>query len=533
MPLIKASWRTKSGILYARFKHPLTGEPVERSTGTGSKRLAAAWLEAQWAVMLAPGEAALPTFTLGEAVETYLEARSKAVEAGVSGEGTAECLHSRRKKLHQVVARLGAGRQLAEIGKPDLLSWRDARLLEVSASTVHKELNELRMCLRWAVERGHLRADPTDGIRVEVVHKKIDRSLTAEQVMALFEAASPARRLYLQLLVETGVRPGHEVEGIRWGDVLVERGLLHVRGTKTAGSDRHVPLRASFLATLAEARAASGAADDEPVVAPWANARRDLDLLCAKVGLPHVRPYDLRHVYASFALQGGASDVHVAKALGHANTTMVHRTYGHLRPEHLFQVSEALPDLSPSRPQAELAQPLPKNAHEDPSKFAKTHKNKNPGEVRNLPGLLSFSCAQGRNRTSDTGIFRKAADGLNCPESRRFLPARRVIVRRMCKRRFPLTRTASDGAAWSGMVAHGAQLRAHVGGPPCTSDRKTSRTSSGATLPGTARTAKATRTRARPTPSRPPRLLCPSLAPAWPRVARSSSRSWPATSRAR
>lgn len=48
-----------------------------------------------------------------------------------------------------------------------------------------------------------------------------------------------------------------------------------------------------------------------------------------RAGLPHARPYDLRHSFASLLLHEGRSVVYVARQLGHgANLTL--STYGHV-----------------------------------------------------------------------------------------------------------------------------------------------------------------------------------------------------------
>jgi integrase len=59
---------------------------------------------------------------------------------------------------------------------------------------------------------------------------------------------------------------------------------------------------------------------------------------------PDVTPNTLRHTFASWAIQRGVPLFHVAKALGHASTAMVEKHYGHLAPDHLDKVSQAISD---------------------------------------------------------------------------------------------------------------------------------------------------------------------------------------------
>ncbi len=58
------------------------------------------------------------------------------------------------------------------------------------------------------------------------------------------------------------------------------------------------------------------------------------------VGIPHARPYDLRHSFASLLLHEGRSPIYVARQLGHgADLTL--KTYGHVidELEHAPQLS--------------------------------------------------------------------------------------------------------------------------------------------------------------------------------------------------
>jgi integrase len=56
--------------------------------------------------------------------------------------------------------------------------------------------------------------------------------------------------------------------------------------------------------------------------------------------------HTLRHTYASSLVQAGVSVAIVAEALGHADTRMVSKHYGHLAPSHVADAIRAhLPAL--------------------------------------------------------------------------------------------------------------------------------------------------------------------------------------------
>ena len=339
---IKASWRKKKGVWYARFYHPLTNARIERSTGCGNRKLAEAWLTKEWERLLSPDTADLPDVTLAGAAARYLAARKRRIDAGAADADAPTTYTARKKTWRLLIGHFGADTIVHELDATHMVAFREERLAVVSAHTVYKNLCEVRTFFRWCIEEGLVRESPAKDVTVSYKLKKQDRSITPAEFRALYEAVAPKRRLYVLLMVETGARPGREVESILWSDVELEGPRIHIRGTKTAGSDRFIPIRQAFAAHLHQQR--GDARDNDPIVQRWSNARRDLSRAAKKAGLAHVRPYDLRHTYASWALQGGAPDAHVAKALGHSSTAMVHQVYGHLRPEHLRSVTSALPD---------------------------------------------------------------------------------------------------------------------------------------------------------------------------------------------
>ncbi len=58
--------------------------------------------------------------------------------------------------------------------------------------------------------------------------------------------------------------------------------------------------------------------------------------------------YGLKHCYASHLLMNGATIFDVAKLLGHTDTAMIVRHYGHLTQEHLRSVQAKI-NLTPQR----------------------------------------------------------------------------------------------------------------------------------------------------------------------------------------
>jgi integrase len=118
-------------------------------------------------------------------------------------------------------------------------------------------------------------------------------------------------------------------------DVDARARVLHVRGTKTAGSVRQVPLTARALAALdrlparLDTRLLFPAPDGGPL--DPANFRRRVwtpAVEASGVRTP-ARPYDLRATFASNALAAGVTPFELAKVMG-TSVRMLERHYGTL-----------------------------------------------------------------------------------------------------------------------------------------------------------------------------------------------------------
>lgn len=191
-----------------------------------------------------------------------------------------------------------------------------------------------------------------------------------EQVMRTWSAPELARFLdgtrdddqgaLWAFLAMTGCRRG-EALGLRWSDVDLDRGRAHIvttvgkvagqvveGSTKTAAGRRVVALDPNLVQQLREHRAdqdeqrqllGAGYRDDGRVFAhpdgtvlyPEGVSRRFL-AAAERLGLPRIRLHDLRHTWATLALQAGVHPKVVQERLGHASVTITLQTYSHVIP---------------------------------------------------------------------------------------------------------------------------------------------------------------------------------------------------------
>lgn len=198
------------------------------------------------------------------------------------------------------------------------------------------------------------------------------RYLTHQQVNAL-AVACRQYRLVVLFLGYTGVRWG-ELAALRVGrlDLLRRRASIAesvtevngelVWGTPKTHERRAVPIPRFLVDELGQQVAGKGR-DDLVFAGMKGGALRvrvfrhgAFDAAAATAGLPGMHPHELRHTAASLAIASGADVKVVQQMLGHKSATMTLDLYGHLFPDRLDEVADALDaaaraaGVSPVRP---------------------------------------------------------------------------------------------------------------------------------------------------------------------------------------
>lgn len=226
----------------------------------------------------------------------------------------------------------------------------DERRRALSAKSLQRRLSACRSFYAWLVKNGHLQANPASSLRAPKAPRKLPQVLDPDQAAALVEVPTDAPlgvrdRALLETFYSSGARVS-ELCGLRWSDVHLADGLMHVlgKGNKT----RIVPLGSHACAALEAWRAGSNATRDA-FVFPGRNGRglttRAVQLRVKLLGLRQglaqdVHPHVLRHSFASHILESSGDLRGVQELLGHADiaTTQI---YTHLDYQHLAKVYDA------------------------------------------------------------------------------------------------------------------------------------------------------------------------------------------------
>ncbi len=303
-------------------------------------------------------------------VPTFREAAERwwAVD-GATFKGGTQDTYQNALKVH--ILPTFEGHRIDDISVSDVEDWW-ARLRAKGFS--HKHLGNIRGVLlgifRRAVTAGQLSRNPAEAIRGRLGRE--DREvrqaewLTEPELTAFLGVAAEREPRYYPFFLtvaSTGLRIG-EALALQAGDVDLERGKIAIRrairkhriGSPKSGKARTVDMPPATATVLRDwintVRAEAAIRGQE---ATWlfpgetGNPQEDkcfvpaLRRILKAAGIPRpLRVHDLRHTYASLAIQRGVPLVVVSRQLGHASIAITADTYGHLAPDAGRQAADAM-----------------------------------------------------------------------------------------------------------------------------------------------------------------------------------------------
>jgi integrase/recombinase XerD len=212
----------------------------------------------------------------------------------------------------------------------------------LSPKSVRRHVAQLKRLCAYAVEQGLLAQDPSVGIKLPKVPKRLPRFLSPEERDRLLLEAEKKGRDY-HLLGATGVYLGlrkAEMNALCWSDIDFEKRLVQVVNsehfTTKSGKPRAIPICDEMLTIFQRYRQAGGF-----VMAPRKKYRDKARyrwefrdgfvemVIAAKLDVRVITPHALRHTFASTLAQRGVSLYKIAAWMGHSSASVT-ELYAHL-----------------------------------------------------------------------------------------------------------------------------------------------------------------------------------------------------------
>jgi integrase len=211
-------------------------------------------------------------------------------------------------------------------------------------ATANRTLTYLKACLNLAYKDGEVASRDAWDIKLEAF-KKVDaarkRFLSIEEARRLVNAATPDFRPLVVAALETGCRYG-ELTRLKVHDFNIDAGTVHVQHSKS-GEPRDVYLSAAGFAFFQRHCLGRGGHELMFVHAdgtPWVKSDQGEPMQRAVERAqitPRISFHGLRHSWASLAVMNRMPLIVVARNLGHANTRMVEKHYGHLAKNYVSE----------------------------------------------------------------------------------------------------------------------------------------------------------------------------------------------------
>ena len=184
---------------------------------------------------------------------------------------------------------------------------------------------------------------------VRNIERKAMKTSPPDKLTSFFDEAKESgvfELYYIDLL--TGLRRG-ELLGLKWDDVDLKNGILHVRRQimrqngavveaplKTKNSYRSIAIPADAVEVLKTQREKVGCGSEYVFPSPTGgpispdSVLHMLQRVLKRAGLERVRFHDLRHTFATLALQNGVDVKTVSGMLGHYSAGFTLDTYAHV-----------------------------------------------------------------------------------------------------------------------------------------------------------------------------------------------------------
>jgi integrase len=310
--------------------YTVKGGPRCESTKTSSKELAKKiWKKREAEIALGRFQVGWPgdRMTFSQLCEEFFRSHSSTLSPKSQA--------NHRMFLKNLRGFLG-DRKLTEIDERAVVEYRNYRRRQplkrapkqtVKGATVNRELACLHCIFQFALKRKYIGENPATGVKHfdERQERPSKRMLTVDEEHRILEAAPPHLRVAIVLLVQTGGRTYSEGLSVRWDQVDLTHGVIHLGGSvKTTDSAQPLPLSRLACDVLKEwskeqnSRSPYVFPSPRNSDKPIRSVRRAWRTALKRARVPYFPIYNLRHVFCT-RLSWVAPDAVVQRAMRHSS----------------------------------------------------------------------------------------------------------------------------------------------------------------------------------------------------------------------
>lgn len=222
----------------------------------------------------------------------------------------------------------------------------EAKATGLKPATVNRIRALLSVIFNLAIDHELIENNPMKRVKKLQENNQIERYLSQDEIQRLWPILDDPEHYgignktiaaVIKFLLLTGVRK-REALDMRWTDVDFSKSSWHLKYNKS-GKARYVTLSEDAVSVLQAIPQHSAFIFANPETRkPYNDIRKTFDKIMQVAGITNMRIHDLRHSFASLAVNSGESLFVVQKLLGHASPQTTQR-YAHLQSSTLHQAS--------------------------------------------------------------------------------------------------------------------------------------------------------------------------------------------------
>lgn len=247
-------------------------------------------------------------------IETAIDRLIALRESEQKAQATIDIVLEKAAKLFEY---FGSRRPLEECR--DVQGYVTQALLTRAPDTVQREQQILAQAFRA------VKAEPPQLVKIKLRAGR-ERWLPPDEQQHLLQQVPPTRNDEIVMYLHLGLSKS-ELFRITPFDCNFERREVRVRGTKTTGRDRLMPMSPEVHEILQRRQART------PMFDAWlpGNADRELRRWARRAHLEPISFNDLRRTFCTTLALAGVPPLHLMHLMGHTSTRMIERVYARIK----------------------------------------------------------------------------------------------------------------------------------------------------------------------------------------------------------
>lgn len=223
--------------------------------------------------------------------------------------------------------------------------------MDIKSSTLKRYIGQVFSVIRWAYQNELIKEIPKFPTLPRVENEHFIPPSQQELSLIFYYAPEHIKRVII-FGSQMGIRVGpSELFKMKWNDIDLKNRIIHLRAAQKNKKEpvRDIPIRKSLIEVFHAWYKEDSANNIEYVInyakQPVKCISGAWNKTLVKAGIQRrIRPYDLRHAFATEAIAAGADIGTVAKLMGHTNMIMVLKHYQHVLDSQKLAAVEAIPE---------------------------------------------------------------------------------------------------------------------------------------------------------------------------------------------